>query len=338
MILITMYEAIGDEARADVVKVLRGAGFQTHTLLAAGAPIVGATGRTASDSLVARLRLLPGVIEIIEPHKPYVLTDRIARPNGSIVQIGDVAIGCGLVVAAGTCAIEDRATTLSCARAVKRSGATLLRGGAFKPRTSPYTFQGLGERGLQILAKTREVTGLPVVTEVMEPEQVDLVATYADMLQIGARNMSNYPLLRRAAATGKPILLKRGFSATLTEWLLSAEYILAGGNDRVVLCERGVRSFDPAVRFMLDLNAVPLLKLLTHLPVIVDPSHGTGNSLLVPAMARAAVAAGADGLLIEVHPQPSAALCDGDQSVTPATFAEIMHAIRAIADALPQQT
>jgi 3-deoxy-7-phosphoheptulonate synthase len=210
----------------------------------------------------------------------------------------------------------------------------MLRGGAFKPRTSPYSFQGLGEEGLKILALARDLTGLPVVTEVMEPEQVDLVAAYADMLQIGSRNMSNFPLLRRAAASGKPILLKRGFSATVEEWLMSAEYVLAGGNDKVVLCERGIRGFDTATRFTLDLNAVPLARQFTHLPIVVDPSHGTGRRELVEPMAMAGIAAGADGLILEVHPDPDNALCDAQQSISPGVLDRIVANTHAISTLL----
>jgi 3-deoxy-7-phosphoheptulonate synthase len=217
---------------------------------------------------------------------------------------------------------------------VKAAGADMLRGGAFKPRTSPYAFQGLGEAGLEHLAAAREATGLPVVTEVMEPDQVELVAGYADMLQIGARNMANSPLLRRVARTSKPVLLKRGLSATVEEWLMSAEYLLAGSNPQVVLCERGIRGFDPAFRFTLDLNAVPLAKELCHLPVIVDPSHGTGKRSLVPRMALAGLAAGADGLIVEVHPTPDTAACDAAQTITPDDLANVVRSGRALQAAL----
>jgi 3-deoxy-7-phosphoheptulonate synthase len=233
---------------------------------------------------------------------------------------------------AGPCVVEGKDQLLEAAEAVKAAGADILRGGAFKPRSSPYSFQGLGVEGLQHLAAARAQTGLPVVTEVMEPEQVEMVAEYADMLQIGSRNMANFPLLRRVGAVKTPVLLKRGFSATVEEWLMSAEYILASGNPNVVLCERGIRAFDPLVRFTLDLNAVPLAKELSHLPVIVDPSHGTGKRSLVSRMAVAGIAAGADGLIIEVHPDPERALCDASQTILPAELARIhrgAHAVRA---------
>jgi 3-deoxy-7-phosphoheptulonate synthase len=265
-----------------------------------------------------------------------MLASREARPHApTVVKLGDVRIGGGRpVLMAGPCVVEGRAALLAAARAVKAAGADVLRGGAFKPRTSPYAFQGLGEEGLRHLAAAREATGLPVVTEVMEPDQVALVAAYADMLQVGARNMANFPLLRRVGEAGKPVLLKRGFSATVEEWLMSAEYVLAGGNPHVVLCERGIRGFDPALRFTLDLTAVPLAKELTHLPVIVDPSHGTGKRSLVGRMALAGLAAGADGLIVEVHPDPERARCDAAQTITPAELAAINRSARALHAAL----
>ncbi len=264
--------------------------------------------------------------------RPYRLASRQARPGRTLVRVGPVVFGGpSTVVIAGPCSVESREQLLETAFAVKEAGAVMLRGGAFKPRTSPYDFQGLGEKALELLAEARERTGLPIVTEVMDSEDVPLVAAYADMLQIGARTMSAFRLLQKAARTGKPILLKRGFQATLREYLLSAEYILAQGNDQVVLCERGIRTFDHEfTRNTLDLNAVPVLHQETHLPVLVDPSHGTGRADLVPALARAALAVGADGLLIEVHPRPDQALSDGRQSLTPAAFATLMADLRAL--------
>jgi len=237
---------------------------------------------------------------------------------------------------AGPCVVEGRAELLEAAHAVRAAGADILRGGAFKPRTSPYAFQGLGVEGLKLLAEAREQTGMPVVTEVMEPDQVDMVAEYADMLQVGSRNMANFPLLRRVGAANRPVLLKRGFAATVEEWLMSAEYILASGNPDVVLCERGVRGFDPILRFTLDLNAVPLAKELTHLPVIVDPSHGTGRRSLVEPMALAGLAAGADGLIVEVHQTPDRAKCDANQTVTPEVLARIARKAAALRAALAE--
>lgn len=338
--IITMATDCTEEQCQRVTAHLREFGFQTHVLEGAGPTVVGATGRVVSDELIAQVRGLKGVALVNRSTQPYMLAQRAARPGGSRVVVGEqgqVVIGDGdLTVMAGTCSVENREITLQVARSIKAAGATMLRGGAFKPRTSPYSFQGLGEEGLQILAEAREETGLPIVTEVMEPEQVDLVASYADMLQIGSRNMANFPLLRRVATTGKPILLKRGFSATINEWLMSAEYILAGGNDQVVLCERGIRAFDTSTRFTLDLNAVPLVKRLTHLPVIVDPSHGVGIRDLVPQMALAGVAAGADGLMIEVHPDPANALSDGDQSITLESFQRTMRSVAAVRRAVQE--
>ena len=296
-----------------------------------GGSVVGVVGVLPADVLT-----LPGVVAVREQHRPYMLASREGRPHApSVVKVGSVRIGGGRpVTMAGPCVVEGRQELLDAARAVKAAGADILRGGAFKPRTSPYAFQGLGEEGLRHLAEARELTGLPVVTEVMEPDQVGLVARYADMLQIGSRNMANFPLLRAAGKAGKPVLLKRGFSATVEEWLMSAEYVLAGGNADVVLCERGIRGFDPAFRFNLDLNAVPHAKDLSHLPVVVDPSHGTGRRQLVGRMALAGLACGADGLIVEVHPDPERALCDGSQTITPNELAAIVKAGRSLSTAL----
>ena len=265
--------------------------------------------------------------------KAYRLASRESHPEDTIVRVGHSTVGdLTLAVMAGPCAVESREQALEAALAVKAAGATILRGGAFKPRTSPYEFQGLGEEGLAILAEARALTGLPVVTEVMDSEEVSLVARYADVLQIGARNMSAFHLLQKAALTGKPIVLKRGFQATIREWLMSAEYILAMGNPNVILCERGIRTHDSEfTRNTLDLAAVPVLKVETHLPVIVDPSHGTGRSDLVAPLCRAALAVGADGLMIEVHPHPQSALCDGKQSLAPAAFSAMMTDLRRLA-------
>jgi 3-deoxy-7-phosphoheptulonate synthase len=291
--------------------------------------VVGVDG-----SLPAEMLDLPGVTSSHSHHKPYMLASREHRAP-SVVRVGGVPIGNGIpVVIAGPCVVESRDALIAAAHAVKSAGATLLRGGAFKPRTSPYAFQGLGKEGLRHLAAARDATGLPVVTEVLEPDQVDLVAEYADMLQVGARNMQNYPLLRRVGAANKPVLLKRGFSSTVEEWMMAAEYVLAHGNPNVVLCERGIRGFDSAFRFNLDLNVVPLVKELSHLPIIVDPSHGTGRRSLVGSMSLAALAAGADGLIIEVHPDPDRALCDGSQTITPAELARIHRRCRLLVKAL----
>ena len=336
--IVTMAADCTEQQLERVTTHLREFGYLTHVLVGAGPIVVGATGRSVSEELIDQIGGLDGVSLVNRSMQPYMLAQRAARPAGSRVPIGQdgsVVIGAGdLTIMAGTCSVENREITLEVARAVKAHGGHILRGGAFKPRTSPYSFQGLGEEGLQILAEAREETGLPIVTEVMEPDQAELIASYADMLQIGSRNMANFPLLRRVATTGKPILLKRGFSATINEWLMSAEYILAGGNDQVVLCERGIRAFDTSTRFTLDLNAVPLVKRLTHLPVIVDPSHGVGIRELVPQMALAGVAAGADGLMVEIHPDPDSALSDGDQTITIDSFARMMESVAAVRQAV----
>ena len=263
------------------------------------------------------------------------LVAREARPRGTVVTVRGVVIGGpGLVIIAGPCAVENEGQLLATARAVKAGGATMLRGGAFKPRTSPYSFRGLEEEGLELLARARAETGLPIVTEVMDARQLPLIAAYADMLQIGSRNMQNFTLLEEVGRCRLPVLLKRGMSATLDEYLHAAEYVMKGGNDQVALCERGIRTFEPSTRSTLDLNAVPMLKRRTHLPVLVDPSHGTGHAWMVPALACAAVAAGADGLLIEVHCDPPHALSDGPQSLTPEEFARMAIVVAAVAAAV----
>ncbi|MGB6546059.1 MAG: 3-deoxy-7-phosphoheptulonate synthase [Candidatus Acidiferrales bacterium] len=263
------------------------------------------------------------------PAPPFRLASRQFHPESSVVRAGGVSIGAGLVVIAGPCSVESRRQILETARLVKTAGANMLRGGAYKPRTSPYDFQGLGAKALAWLAEAREETGLPIVTEVLSQEDVERVAEHADLIQVGARNMQNTALLRKLARTKKPVLLKRGPSATIAEWLLAAEYLLAGGNPNVVLCERGIRTFETATRNTLDLAGVALVKQLSHLPVLVDPSHATGMSSLVPAASRAAVAVGADGLLIEVHPRPAEAWSDGAQSLDPPAFAMLLQELRA---------
>jgi 3-deoxy-7-phosphoheptulonate synthase len=286
-----------------------------------------------SEETRRALSALPGVERLIET--PYRLASRALHPDKSTVQVGDVTLGGAQpIVIAGPCAVEDETQILESARAAKAAGARLLRGGAFKPRTSPYSFQGLGLPGLRALAQAGRETGLPVVTEVMEPGMVEMVAEYADVLQIGSRNMQNFPLLRAVGQAQRPVLLKRGFAATIEEWLLAAEYILLEGNTQVILCERGVRGFDPHTRNLLDLAAVPLLAQLTHLPVLVDPSHATGRADLVVPMGVAAIAAGADGLLVEMHPHPETALSDAEQAITPAQLATLIAQARAVRAAL----
>ncbi|HYW22994.1 MAG TPA: 3-deoxy-7-phosphoheptulonate synthase [Terriglobales bacterium] len=281
---------------------------------------------------------LPGIQEIVQITKPFKLASREFQPRDTVVDVGGVPLGGDQVVMmAGPCSVEDRGMLLETARFVAEQGARILRGGAFKPRTSPYSFQGLGEAGLRLLAEAREATGLRVVSEVVAPADVSLVASYVDMLQVGTRNMQNYALLQEVGRAGKPVLLKRGMSSTVEEWLLAAEYILSQGNRDVVLCERGIRTFENSTRFTLDLNSVPLVRELSHLPVVVDPSQGTGRWSLVRPMALAAVAAGAQGLIVEVHPRPDQALSDGAQSLDHDAFARLMRELRRLLEATAGQ-
>ena len=303
--------------------------MSSRALRPQAAPAAGAAARRAARRGAAAS---PPPVILVKHAQPFRLASRESHPESTIVTAGAVSIGTGaLAVMAGPCSIESRQQIRETARRVKAAGADMLRGGAYKPRTSPYDFQGLGRKALEWLAEAGRESGLPVVTEVLSPEDVDLVAEYADLLQVGARNMQNYALLRRLATATKPVLLKRGPSATIQEWLLAAEYLLSGGNLQVVLCERGIRTFETATRNTLDLAGVALVKQLTHLPVIVDPSHGTGKRALVAPASRAAAAVGADGLLIEVHPCPGRALSDGEQSLHPAEFAQLMGTLRPLA-------
>ncbi|MDD5338222.1 MAG: 3-deoxy-7-phosphoheptulonate synthase [Dehalococcoidales bacterium] len=288
----------------------------------------GNTGQIPTDIFA----IFPGVESVTRIMKPYKLASRTFSPKDTIVDCGGVTIGGEkVVVMAGPCAVESEKQLMQAAEAVKKAGATILRGGAFKPRTSPFSFQGLQKEGLELLTKARDEFGMPIVTEVVNPQDVLLVSSYADMLQIGSRNMQNFSLLTDAGKSRRPVVLKRGFSCTITEWLTAADYLLAEGNNQVILCERGIRTFEDSVRFSLDISAIPVLKKNSHLPVIVDPSHAAGNYSLVPAIAKAAVAAGADGLLIEVHPNPKEALVDGLQSLSPSDFARLMDELRAVA-------
>lgn len=299
--------------------------------------IIGIIGNVRSID-PEQIERLDGVEKTVSVLQPFKLASRDFHPQDTIVSINGLAFGGKkVIVMAGPCAVEGAEQLNEAARAVKEAGAHMLRGGAFKPRTSPYAFQGLGEEGLKLLAAAREATGLPLVTEVMSPEQVPLVSVYADVLQIGARNMQNYALLHAVGEAQRPVLLKRGMSSTIEELLMSAEYILSHGNDRVILCERGIRTFEKYTRFTLDISAVPLIKQLSHLPVVVDPSHGTGRWELVGAASKAAIAAGADGLLIEVHPHPAMALSDGAQSLKPETFVAVMQELRAVAQAVGRE-
>ena len=289
------------------------------------------TGQIPTDIFA----VLPGVESVTRIMKPYKLASRAFRPKDTRVDCGGVEIGGErIVVMAGPCAVESEAQLMDAARAVKKAGASILRGGAFKPRTSPFSFQGLQKKGLELLARARSEFGMPVVTEVVNPQDVEMVASYADMLQIGSRNMQNFPLLTNAGKSKRPVVLKRGFSCTITEWLTAADYLLAEGNNQVVLCERGIRTFEDSIRFSLDISAIPVIKKNSHLPIIVDPSHAAGHYSLVPAIAKAAVAAGADGLLIEVHPNPKEALVDGLQSLSTSDFTRLMGELKTIAKSI----
>jgi 3-deoxy-7-phosphoheptulonate synthase len=332
--IVVMKQGASNSQVVNVTARIEQWGCQAHISEGNERTIIGiiGNGRPLDREQIERM---DGVERTVPVLRPFKLASREFHPQDSIVPVNGIAVGDKkLVIMAGPCAVEGREELLEAARAVKEAGAQMLRGGAFKPRTSPYSFQGLGEEGLRYLAAAREETGLAVVTEVMSPEQVPLVSTYADILQIGARNMQNYALLHAVGEAHRPVLLKRGMMSTIEEMLMSAEYILSHGNERVILCERGIRTFEKYTRNTLDINAVPLLKQLSHLPVIVDPSHGTGKWELVGAVSRAAVAAGADGLLIEVHPHPSVAMSDGAQSLKPEPFAQLMVELKAVAQAV----
>jgi 3-deoxy-7-phosphoheptulonate synthase len=332
--VIVMQDHAGKEQIDETVRQVQEMGYGVNVSRGEERTVIGVLGDERQIQW-DHLELLPGVERVVRILKPYKLASRDARPESTVVRVGDVAIGGEEVVfIAGPCAVESREQILETAQAVKRAGAHMLRGGAFKPRSSPYSFQGMAEEGLKLLAEAREATGLPVVTEVMAIEQVEIVARYAEMLQIGARNMQNFPLLLEAGRSGHPILLKRGISATVEEWLMAAEYILSSGNTRVVLCERGIRTFETATRNTTDINAIPVVKRLSHLPVILDPSHSTGRGEYIESVSRAAIAAGADGLIIEVHPHPEEALSDGAQSLRPEEFAEAVGGIRRVAEAV----
>lgn len=332
--LIVMDRGASETDVRRVVETVERMGLRAHPIPGEQRTAIGVTGnRGAIDP--AALENLPGVLEVFRISHPYRLVSREFHPEDTVVPVGGVPVGGKrVVVVAGPCAVESAEQTLRIARAVKERGAHLLRGGAFKPRTSPYSFQGLGEEGLKILAAARSETGLPVVTEVLDTAHADLVASYADCLQLGARNMQNFELLKAVGRTGKPVLLKRGMSATLEEFLLAAEYVLNEGNPHVVLCERGVRTFSDFTRNTLDLSVIPAVERLSHLPILVDPSHGTGKRSKVIPMSRAAVAAGADGVAVEVHDRPEEALSDGPQALTPDLFADLMAQLPPIAAAV----
>ena len=333
--IIVMQAGAPEEQLQEVLRRVEEFGYHPHVIRGTHRNVVGAVGDERGKMKLQQLEAVPGVESVVPILQPFKLASREFRPEKTVVKVGDIEIGVDrLTVMAGPCSVETESQIIETAHAVKAAGATILRGGAFKPRTSPYSFQGLGEHGLELLARARQLTGLKIVTEVLNDRDVELVAHYADILQVGARNMQNFGLLNKLGEIRKPILLKRGMSATIQDLLMSAEYILSHGNYDVILCERGIRTFETATRFTLDLNAIPVLQKLSHLPVLVDPSHGTGYSEYVPAMARAAIAAGADGLIIEVHPRPEEALSDGVQSLTPTRFQEMMKQLVPIAHAV----
>ena len=333
MIIVMKTEATEAQVLA-IQKHIRELGFKDHLIRGVERNVVAVLGAVYPE-LLDEFAVLDGVDSVVRISKPFKLASREVKEEDTIVKVGPLEIGNGrLVTMAGPCSVDTEENVMETARAVKAAGAHILRGGAFKPRSSPYAFRGHGEKGLKILAEARAETGLPIVTEVMDARDVDLVARYADILQIGSRNMQNFALLDEVGKAHKPVLLKRGMWATIEEWLLAAEYILSHGNRDVILCERGIRTHETATRFTFDVNAVPVIKRLSHLPIIGDPSHATGKWYLVPPIALAAVAAGVDGLLIEVHPNPDQALSDGPQSLTPANFEKLMEQVRTLAEAM----
>ncbi len=331
MVVVMAAEATQQDVDA-IVRLVEAAGGEAFVSRGVSRTIIGLVGDVDQFGAL-NLRSYPGVSDVVRISVPYKLVSREHHPNRSVIRVGGVPIGPDMVtVIAGPCTVESHEQTLTAARMAKAAGASLLRGGAFKPRTSPYAFQGLGEAGLRILADVRAETGLPVVTEVIDPASVDLVSSYADMLQVGTRSMQNFTLLQAVGSAAKPVLLKRGMNATIEEWLMAAEYIAQRGNLDIVLCERGIRTFETATRNTLDISAVPIAQRLSHLPVIVDPSHSGGRRDLVLPLSRAAIAAGADGIIVDIHPRPATALCDGEQALTGTDIAELA----AAASVLPQ--
>ena len=331
--IIVMKRKASEKELENVIKWIESSGYMAHVSKGVERTIIGAVGDERGKVFLKAVETWPGVEKVMPILQPYKLASRETKDGNTVITVGDVQIGgpkC--VVVAGPCAVESEKQLMETAMVVKEAGASMLRGGAFKPRTSPYSFQGLGEEGLKILALAREKTGLPIVTEVMSASDIELIESYADVLQIGARNVQNFALLKAVGQAKKPVLLKRGMMTTLEELLMSAEYIIASGNDDVILCERGIRTFETSMRNTLDISAVPVLKEKTHLPVVVDPSHAIGQWQFVTPLAKAAVAVGADGLLIEVHPDPQNALSDGPQSLKPKNFFKLMEEIESIAN------
>ena len=329
MIVVMKHDATQDEVQAIVDRITE-AGLEASRVVGAERTIIGVLGTITSDIETA-IERMAGVMQTLRVSRPYKLASREFHPEDTVVKVGNVAIGGGdLAVMAGPCSVESEEQVVATAKAVKEAGGNIFRGGAFKPRSSPYSFRGLGEEGLKFLATARKETGLPIITEVMTIADIEIVHRYSDILQIGARNMQNFNLLDEVGRQDKPVMLKRGLSATFEEWLLAAEYIMAKGNRQIMLCERGIRTFESYTRNTLDLAAVPVIQKLSHLPIICDPSHGTGKWYLVPAMAAASVAAGADGLMVEVHPSPDHAKSDGAQSLTFENFSLLMERVRAL--------
>ncbi len=333
MIVVMNHRATEEEVEGVLARI-RELGLAGHLSQGVERKVIGIVGETYPE-LKDSFELLPGVEEVVLISRPFKLSSREFKPEDTVIQVGSVTIGGeGLVVMAGPCSVESHDQVMATARAVRDQGAHVLRGGAFKPRTSPYQFRGLGEEGLKFLDEARAETGLPFITEVMDPRDVEMVARYADILQVGARNMQNFNLLDEVGKAGHPVMLKRGFGATIQEWLLAAEYVLSQGNRNLMLCERGIRTFETYTRNTVDINAIPLVQRLSHLPVLGDPSHGTGKWYLVQPVALAMVAAGAQGLMIEVHPNPDHALSDGAQSLTFENFARLMPQVRRVAEAV----
>ncbi|MFH1097947.1 MAG: 3-deoxy-7-phosphoheptulonate synthase [Candidatus Desantisbacteria bacterium] len=336
--IIVLKTNVTTEQIAHIVDKLTGIGLEPHVSSGTERTIIGVIGDDRKLSLCP-IEAIPGVEKVMPILKPFKMASRDFRAQRTTIKVGDVVIGDKqIVIIAGPCSVESREQIIETAKAVKAAGASMLRGGAYKPRTSPYAFQGLGEEGLKYLAEARDITGLPIVTELMDTKDVELVAEYADIIQIGARNMQNFSLLKAVGTVPNPILLKRGHAATINEWLMSAEYIMHAGNHNVILCERGIRTFETATRNTLDLSAVPIIKELSHLPIIVDPSHGGGKRSLVAPLSKAAIACGADGLMIEVHLNPEEALSDGEQSLVPQDFDKLMQEIGKVAKAIRRES
>jgi len=332
MIIVMSSDATPEEIKK-VEDTIHELGYTPHAIVGVERKVIGAVGDERGKDRLQSIETMSGVESVFPILKPYKLASREVKSTDSVIQVGGVAIGGpAIAIIAGPCSVESKEQICTTANLVKSSGANFLRGGAYKPRTSPYSFQGMEEDGLKLLAAAKEVSGLPIVTEVMNPREIDLVAQYADVIQVGARNMQNFSLLKELGKIDKPILLKRGMMNTIKEFLMSAEYILAEGNNQLILCERGIRTFETATRNTLDISCIPVLKKETHLPIIVDPSHATGHWEMVESMSRASIAAGADGLIIEVHPDPVKAFSDGPQSLKPEKFARLMENLRPFAE------